>query len=134
VHFKGILNDYSPSTVSGGPYEIRGVWSLDVAKTETASFSADLTMETTDYGITNATAVDPANPATRSPHTHHITMTNVTVSSDVRGRAGRQRLSRKPDRRLSLRRNRLQVSRIHEPGGERNGDDRRPGWSGLPCR
>lgn len=30
VHFKGIINDYSPSTVMGGPYEIRAVWTLDI--------------------------------------------------------------------------------------------------------
>ncbi len=83
VHFGGIINDYSPSTVSGGPYEIRGDWSLDVVAGGTASFSADLNMETSDYGITSATQVDPTNPATRSPHTHHITMTNVTVSYDT---------------------------------------------------
>jgi hypothetical protein len=83
VHFSGVVNDYSPSTVSGGPYEIRGDWSLDVARGATASFSADLNMETSDYGITGATQVDPANPATRSPHTHHVTMTNATVSYDT---------------------------------------------------
>ena len=81
VHFSGVINDYSPSTVSGGPYEIRGDWSLDVQRgSGTANFSADLNMETSDYGISNATMVDPANPATRSPHTHHISMTNATVS------------------------------------------------------
>jgi len=82
VHFKGIVNDYSPSTVSGGPWEIRGVWSLDVDRTGTASFTADLTMETSDYGINDSTQVDPTNPVTRSPHTHHINMTNATVSYD----------------------------------------------------
>jgi hypothetical protein len=80
VRFSGVINDYSPSTVSGGPYEIRGDWSLDVQRGGTANFSADLNMETSDYGITGATQVDPANPATRSPHTHHISMTNATVS------------------------------------------------------
>ena len=83
VHFKGVINDYSPSTVSGGPWEIRGPWSLDVQRSGTANFSADLTMETSDYGITGATQVDPTNPATRSPHTHHISMTNATVSYDT---------------------------------------------------
>jgi hypothetical protein len=83
VHFKGAVNDYSPSTVSGGPWEIRGTWSLDVLRSGTASFSADLTMETSDYGITGATQVDPTKPATRSPHTHHISMTNATVSYDT---------------------------------------------------
>jgi hypothetical protein len=83
VHFGGSVNDYSPSTVSGGPYEIRGNWSLDVARGATASFSADLNMETSDYGITGATQVDPTNPATRTPHTHHISITNATVSYDT---------------------------------------------------
>ena len=80
VHFKGMVNDYSPSTVAGGPYEIRGAWSLDVLRTGTANFSADLTMMTSDYGITGATAIDPANPATRDAHTHHISVTNAAVS------------------------------------------------------
>jgi hypothetical protein len=83
VHFKGVVSDYSPSTVSGGPWEIRGAWSLDVQRTGTANFTADLTMETSDYGITDTTQVDPTNPTTRSPHTHHISLTNATVSYDV---------------------------------------------------
>jgi hypothetical protein len=83
VHFSGMIHDYSPSTVAGGPYEMRGEWSMDVVRGGTANFSADMAMETSDYGITGATQVDPANPATRSPHTHHISMTNVTVSYDT---------------------------------------------------
>jgi hypothetical protein len=82
IHFRGVIHDYSPSTVSGGPYEMRGEWSLDVQRTGTADFTADLTMETSDYGTSDATA-DPANPATRSPHTHHISMTNAAVSYDA---------------------------------------------------
>jgi hypothetical protein len=82
VHFKGLINDYSPSTVSGGPYEIRGGWSVDVERSGTANFSADLNMMTSDYGITDSTQVDPTNPATRSPHTHHISLTNAAVSYD----------------------------------------------------
>ena len=83
VHFSGVIHDYSPSTVSGGPYEMRGEWTLDVARGGTANFSADMAMETSDYGVTGATQVDPANPATRSPHTHHISVTNATVSYDT---------------------------------------------------
>lgn len=83
VHLSGLINDYSPSTVSGGPYEIRGEWSLDLNRSGTADFTADLNMETSDYGITGATQVDPANPATRSPHTHHISITNAAVSYDT---------------------------------------------------
>jgi hypothetical protein len=56
---------------------------LDVIGGGTGNFSADLNMETSDYGITGATQVDPTNPATRSPHTHHISMTNATVGYDT---------------------------------------------------
>ena len=81
VIFTGTINDYSPSTVSGGPWEIRGEWSLDLSGT--ANFSAAITMETSDYGISDSTQVDPTNPPTRSPHTHHIVMNNATVSYDT---------------------------------------------------
>jgi hypothetical protein len=82
VHFTGAIHDYSPSTVTGGPYEMRGEWTLDVTG-GTGNFSADVAMETSDYGITGATQVDPANPATRGPHTHHISVTNAKVTYDV---------------------------------------------------
>jgi hypothetical protein len=80
VHFKGVINDYSPSSVAGGPYEIRGNWTLDWHG-QSASFYAAVTMETSDSGTT----VDLTNPATRGAHTHHITMTNaqVTYTSDM---------------------------------------------------
>lgn len=84
VKFTGTISDYTPSTVSGGPYEIRGDWSLDFGTASgTASFSAALNMETSDYGISDSTKVDPTNPATRNPHTHHITVANATVSYDT---------------------------------------------------
>lgn len=83
VHISGLINDYSPSNESGGPWEMRGQWSLDIDPSGTAAFSADLNMETSDYGITDATQVNPANPTTRTPHTHHISVTNATVSYDT---------------------------------------------------
>lgn len=83
VVFKGILNDFTPSTISGGPYEMRGEWSLNLLSSGAASFTATMTMETSDYGISDATAVDPTNPLTRSPHTHYINMTSGTVSYDT---------------------------------------------------
>lgn len=83
AYFSGVINDYSPASISGGPWEIRGVWSLEVQPAGTASFTADLTMMTSDYGITDATQVDPNNPLTRTPHTHHISVTNATVSYDT---------------------------------------------------
>jgi hypothetical protein len=81
VKFSGTISDYSPSTVPGGTWEMRGEWSLDVFGT--ANFSAALTMETSDYGISDSTKVDPTNPATRSPHVHHIVMSGATISYDV---------------------------------------------------
>jgi hypothetical protein len=81
VKFSGTIGDYTTSTVSGGPWEIGGEWSLDVSGT--ANFSAALTMETSDYGISDSTKVDPTNPATRSPHSHHIVMNNATLSYDT---------------------------------------------------
>ena len=83
VFFSGLIHDYSPSTVSGGPYEIRGEWSIAIDRSGTSSFTADLAMETSDYGITDSTQVDPTNPMTRMPHTHHITISNATVSYDM---------------------------------------------------
>ena len=74
-HLSGLLNDYSPAhvngtAVKGGPYEMRGRWSLDLQRyPRTATFSAALNMETTDAG-----AVSQDDPTTRGAHTHHITM------------------------------------------------------------
>jgi hypothetical protein len=50
VHFSGVINDYSSSTSPGGPYEIRGDWSPDVAG-GTANFLADLNMERSITGL-----------------------------------------------------------------------------------
>jgi len=61
---------------------MRGEWTLDVSG-GLANVSADMAMETSDYGITGATQVDPANPVTRSPHTHHISVTNAKVTYDT---------------------------------------------------
>jgi len=53
VHFGGVLNDYSPSTVKGGPWEMHGTWSLDLhGATSRADFSAKMTMS--GYGKTAA--------------------------------------------------------------------------------
>jgi hypothetical protein len=85
VHFRGLINDYSPSTVKGGPYEIRGDWSLDLhGDSGTADFSAALNMETSDYWITEG-IVDPTQPATRGAHTHNIELTSATVTWNMDG-------------------------------------------------
>ena len=85
VHYSGLINDYSPSTIKGGPYEIRGTWSLDLhGQSGTADFSAAVNMETSDHGITEG-IVDPTQPSTRSAHTHHIKLTRAAVTWNMDG-------------------------------------------------
>jgi hypothetical protein len=77
--FSGLLNDYTPAapTVSGGPYEMHGRWSLQLSDSA-ATFSADMTMETSDFANT-----DPNHDPTQlSPHTHHISMTGGAIHND----------------------------------------------------
>lgn len=81
LHFAGLVNDYTPSTVSGGPYEMRGTWTLDVHH-DYADFSVTLNMETSDYGVTTG-VVTPSLPATRGPHTHLISLTHAALSDDT---------------------------------------------------
>ncbi len=93
AHFSGLINDYSPETISGkvvGPWEMHGKWSLDLkGRSGLADFSAEMTMELSDHAmevaIANAIAagtVPPTfdDPETRAPHTHHITMKDAKVS------------------------------------------------------
>src|SRR4029077_19228941 len=86
--FGGIINDYTAATGVSGPWEMHGTWSLKIdGGSGKADFSAVMTMEHPDSWI----AMNPGtlskpnvnNPATRSPHTHHITMTDATVSYDT---------------------------------------------------
>lgn len=86
VHYHGLLNDYTASAavVKGGPYEMRGRWSLDVNERRgTARFSAQMNMENSDYAIVQGTVdKDGIAPKTRGAHTHHIVMTEGTFSTD----------------------------------------------------
>ena len=85
MHFTGLLNDYVPllTTVKGSPYEMHGQWSMDVhPEWGTADFSADMTMSS--FGKTAEGAVDPTQPLV-NPHTHHIKLTNVSITWDMTG-------------------------------------------------
>jgi hypothetical protein len=76
VHFRGVINDFTPITTGTSPWELHGPWSLTLnGESQTAKFSAALTMELSDFGqsLTNVNAV------ARSQHTHHITMTSDNV-------------------------------------------------------
>jgi len=85
VHFSGLFNDYVPlsPTISGSPYEMHGQWSMDLhPERGTGDFAADMTMS--GFGRTEAGAVDPTQPVV-DPHTHHIKLTNVTITWDMIG-------------------------------------------------
>ncbi|MGO8934605.1 MAG: hypothetical protein ACLPLZ_14205 [Terracidiphilus sp.] len=83
VHFSGLINDYSPSTVSGGPWEMHGQWAMDLnERAGTADFSADMTMS--GYGKTSTNALDPTQGGV-SAHEHHIKLTNITVTWNTDG-------------------------------------------------
>jgi hypothetical protein len=86
VHFSGLINDYSPATVKGGPWEMHGQWTLELrrewrSESVIADFSADMTMS--DYGTT-AGVID-ATKGGQSPHTHHIKLTKKTVTWNMDG-------------------------------------------------
>lgn len=84
-HLSGIISDYTPVMSAAsptGPWEIRGTWSLDLkGNSGAADFSAVMAMELSDFWLMSTNA-DATNPAIRSAHTHHIVMTNASVSSD----------------------------------------------------
>ena len=88
-HLRGIINDFTPAHNAqgspSGPWEMHGIWRLDMFPDgKTARFAAALTMENSDYWllINPNPPADPDSPATRTPHTHHITMRNAEVSWD----------------------------------------------------
>ncbi len=75
-HFSGLVNDFTPITTGASPWELRGVWSLMLDKqSSTATFSATLTMELSEFGQT----VTTVNAVQRAQHAHRITMTTNTV-------------------------------------------------------
>ena len=88
LQLSGLLNDYTPSTVANGPYEMRGTWKITLHDSSgKADFYAEMNMETSDYG-TQIGIVDPTNPTTRGAHTHHIALTGATVVWNMTGCPG----------------------------------------------
>ncbi len=86
-HFSGLINDYSPASVKGGPWEMHGQWTLNLRREwrwrrdHLADFSADMTMS--DYGST--AGVLDATKGGQSAHTHHIKLTDETITEDMDG-------------------------------------------------
>jgi hypothetical protein len=84
-HLTGLLNDYTPAappatpSVAGGPYEMHGKWSLHLSPEQgSATFSAEMTMETADFANT-----DPNhNPTKLGAHTHHISVADGVIHDD----------------------------------------------------
>lgn len=81
IHLEGVINGYSPAMVNpAGPWEIRGNWTLSLNPySQTADFSADLTMVRSDYWVI-ANAADPDMTALRMSHTHHIALQHVKIT------------------------------------------------------
>ncbi len=81
IHFRGTLSDYTPQTSSpGGPWEVRGQWSLTIKKDGKADFSAAVNMERSDLGVMNSGGGDLNSPADRNAHTHHLKLVDGTVT------------------------------------------------------
>jgi hypothetical protein len=86
IHLTGVINGFSPATVNPvGPWEVHGTWSLTVNPySRFADFSADLTMERSDYWVLeNSQDVDKTD--LRSSHTHHISMHHVAITAIPNG-------------------------------------------------
>lgn len=89
-HLSGILNDYTAATNSSaaviGPWEIRGKWTITIHQHQgTADFSAFVTMEFSDYWLANSASAKLTDPSSRNQHTHTITLTGATISTDLTG-------------------------------------------------
>jgi hypothetical protein len=83
LQFSGVFNDYSPSTVKGGPWEMHGQWSMDLhPEWGTGDFYADMTMS--GYG-TNSMGAPDGTMGGLGAHTHHIRLTNVKITWDMIG-------------------------------------------------
>jgi hypothetical protein len=88
VTFSGTINDYTPQTNDSpslpsvaGPWEVRGHWTLVVeVNSGNADFSAELTMERSDQGVSASGGGDFDVPANRNAHTHHIHLVNGKVT------------------------------------------------------
>jgi hypothetical protein len=82
--FSGLINDY---TLGGGPYEMRGVWSVTLdPRSATGDFSAAMNMVHSDYYVVNnPSAANDDTSTGRNPHTHHITMKGAALTENVNG-------------------------------------------------
>ncbi len=86
THFSGLLNDYTPAAVKGGPWEMHGQWTLDLRREwGSDSFSADFYADMTMSGYATTAGAPDATKGGQSAHTHHIKLSNVTVTWSMDG-------------------------------------------------
>lgn len=84
VHLSGLISDYTPVSGVGGPWEMRGEWSLNLkGDSGKGTFSASMNMTHSDYWVMlNPGAADDNSAMTgRHPHTHLITVSNATITT-----------------------------------------------------
>jgi hypothetical protein len=83
VHYAGVINDYTPvdPNINGSPYEMHGQWSVDLDGQGHGDFYADITMS--NYATTNG--VLDGTKGGQDPHTHHIRLTQATVTPNMTG-------------------------------------------------
>ncbi len=81
TQFSGVIEDYTPAAnTPAGPWEMRGPWTLTLNPDGKADFSAELTMELSDY-TRNPSNIDSTSGASgRMQHTHHITLQGGAVT------------------------------------------------------
>jgi hypothetical protein len=81
TQFSGVIDDYTPATnTPAGPWEMRGPWTLTLNGDGKADFSAELTMELSDYTRNPSNIDSTSGASSRMQHTHHITMQGGTVT------------------------------------------------------
>jgi hypothetical protein len=82
----GTISDYTQAANVGGPWEVRGHWSLHVHDDSgTADFSAALAMVHSDLGVILSTNPNLNDPKARNAHTHHIFLVGGAVSAIPNG-------------------------------------------------
>lgn len=82
--FSGTIDDFTPAaSAPAGPWHVGGDWTLRLnGQSGTADFNANFTMVRSDYWvlIQSSPGVTANDPSTRSPHTHHVSLTDGDVT------------------------------------------------------
>ena len=79
----GLINDYSAG--AGGPWHVHADWEVQLkGESGKADFSAAVAMVKSDLWVV-LTSADPANTEARSPHTHHVSVSDGDVTTLANG-------------------------------------------------